>query len=84
MQSDAIIGGSHRPTSADFTSADFTSADFGQRLVGRRPVVGGQCSGSAVGGVKDHHTPSTEARLTLVHRVCGRVDGAVVGVWVAP
>ena len=30
-------------------------------------------------------TPSREARLTsLVHRVCGRVDGAVVGVYMAP
>ena len=34
--------------------------------------------------VQDHHTPSTEARLILVHRVRARVDGAVVGVWVAP
>ena len=30
-------------------------------------------------------TPSREARLTsLVQRVCGRVDGAVVGVYMAP
>ena len=66
----AIIRGSHRPT----------SADFGRRLVGRRPVVG-----QRLGRVDAHHTPSSEARRTLVvHRVCARVDGAVVGVWVAP
>ena len=69
QSSQAIIRGSHRPT----------SADFGQRLVGRRPVVG-----QRLGGVEDHHTPSREARLTLVHRVRARVHGAVVSVWVAP
>ena len=69
QSSQAIIRGSHQPT----------SADFGQRLVGRRPVVG-----QRLGGVEDHHTPSREARRTLVHRVRARVDGAVVGVWVAP
>ena len=37
-----------------------------------------------LGGVEDRHTPSSEARLTLVHRVRARVHGAVVGVWVAP